>query len=60
MNVPSSKPGRQQGKMNKDMLLFVIFVVFVVAAIGGMMALNYYGEKVMGDGSKIHNAADDH
>jgi hypothetical protein len=54
----SGKPLRKKRKINNELLLFVIFVVFVVVAIGGMMALNAYGEKRMGDGSKIHDAAD--
>jgi flagellar basal body-associated protein FliL len=54
----SDKPQQEKRKTNSEFLLFVIFVVFVVVAVGGMMALNAYGEKRMGDASKIHDAAD--
>jgi len=49
---------RKPGKKNADVLLFIAFVVFVVFAVGSMMAINYYGEKRMGDAAKIHDAAD--
>jgi len=55
---PDKRP--RKGKINKDVLLAVLYVLFVVAAVGGMMALDYYGEVKMGRTTAVQDAPDDH
>jgi len=55
----SPTPGRPR-KRGRDVLLFVVFVIFVILALGSMLAIDYFGEKRMGDASKVQDAPDDH
>jgi hypothetical protein len=55
---PKTPP--RKGKINKDILLGILYAVFVVAAVGGMMLLDYVGEKKMDTMHAVHDNVDDH
>ena len=57
---PEPKNLPRKSKINKDILLGVLYVIFVVAAVGGMMLVDYVGEKKMDAMHAVHDNADDH
>jgi hypothetical protein len=59
-DLPKPKDRPRKGKLNKNLLLGMLYVLFVIAAVGGMMLVDVYGEAKMGSAAKIHDAADDH
>lgn len=59
-DLPEPKEGPRKGKIDKHILLGVLYVIFVVAAVGGMMLIDYIGEAKMDSAAAVHDAADDH
>ena len=59
-DLPEPKDRPRKSKLNKDLLLALLYVLFVIAAVGGMMLVDVYGEAKLGSAAKIHDAADDH
>jgi hypothetical protein len=46
-DLPEPKAPPRKRVFNKDTLIGALYLIFVVAAIGGMMLIDYVGEKKM-------------
>jgi quinol-cytochrome oxidoreductase complex cytochrome b subunit len=55
---PAKRP--RKGKLNKHILLAMLYFAFVVLAIGGMMLVDYYGEAKMDATRAVRDAPEDH
>jgi hypothetical protein len=45
-------------KLNKDLLLGIIFAIFVIVSIAGMVAIDVLGEAKMGGKHQVQDAAE--